>query len=372
LLITGNAKWSLIMQHVKLLAGTALALVMSVVPVMAQQDEKSGGTKMQSEKSKEQGATEKGKDEKKAEPKGSGEQGTARTGSKDKEKNGKGAAQIESKEKETKGTTQTRDKDQDKKSGATEPRDKGEESTATPSKDQDRKGTAEGREKDQDKKGSVQAPKDRETKESTQKQPKEDGASKSAERPGTGERARLSEQQRTNVHQTIMKESNLNRATNINISVTVGTRIPRSVRLVALPASIISVVPAYRGYQYVVVDEQICIVDPNTYEIVEVISLPGQTARADGRGDQASLVLTEEEKAIVLESIEMDRGSTLALGTLTEGSAVPRDVRVRTFSDTVVQRVPKLKDHRYFTAENRVAVVDSQGSKVQLVIQGQR
>ena len=35
-----------------------------------------------------------------------------------------------------------------------------------------------------------------------------------------------------------------------------------SVRLVALPASIISVVPAYRSYQYVVVDDEICIVDP--------------------------------------------------------------------------------------------------------------
>ena len=42
---------------------------------------------------------------------------------------------------------------------------------------------------------------------------------------------------------------------------------------------------------------------------------PGQTARVDSRGGQNTLVLTEEEKAIMLRSIDMDRGSTLGSGT---------------------------------------------------------
>ena len=45
----------------------------------------------------------------------------------------------------------------------------------------------------------------------------------------------------------------------------------------------------------------------------------------------------------------------------------PRDVRVRAFSDTVVQKVPKVKGYRFFLAENRVALVDPQGTKVQLI-----
>jgi hypothetical protein len=51
---------------------------------------------------------------------------------------------------------------------------------------------------------------------------------------------------------------------------------------------------------------------------------------------------------------------------------VPRDVQVRAFPDTVVRQVPKVQNYRYFAAENRVAIVDPQGSKVQLVIEGRR
>ena len=91
------------------------------------------------------------------------------------------------------------------------------------------------------------------------------------------------------------------------------------------------------------------------------------TTTAHGR-----LMLTEEEKAIVLRSVDMDRSSTLGLGTLTEGSSVPRGANVHAFSDKVVQEVPKLKGHKFFTAENRVAIVDTQGDKVQLVLEEKR
>jgi len=87
-----------------------------------------------------------------------------------------------------------------------------------------------------------------------------------------GNRVQLSEQQRSTVNSSILKEPNVNRATNVNFSVSVGTRVPRSVHLVALPASVLSIVPQYRSYQYFVANDQICVVDPSSYEIVEVIS----------------------------------------------------------------------------------------------------
>jgi len=370
------------MQRHTLLAGTAIALVMSAVPAIAQQkaEDKAGTAQTQSE-TKEQGSPQKGTSQRKAEPKN--EQGAAQSngrekgaqnkeqskekGARNKEQSKEKGAQTQ--EKDGKGTAQAPTKEQDKKGSAqTAPREKDGKGTAqTPSKD---KGTAQGPGKEQEKMGSGQAQsKDRTGKENAQKEPKDGGAQKSTERSSSGERVQLSEQQRSNVHQTLLKESNLNRATNVNISISVGTRIPRSVRLVALPATIISVVPAYRSYQYVVVNDQICIVDPNSYEIVEIIAAPGQTARLDSRGGQSALVLTEEEKAIVLRSIDMDRSSTLGLGTLTEGSSVPRGANVQVFPDTVVQQVPKLKGHKFFAAENRLAIVDTQGDKVQLVLE---
>jgi Protein of unknown function (DUF1236) len=375
------------MQRSNLLAGTAIALIMCAVPALAQQksEEKSSPAQTQSE-SKEQGKQQKGTSENKAAPKEKSAQGGAQSEGKEKgaqtrekghkgtaqgsgkDHDQKGSAQTESREKGSKGTAQGPSKDKDKDSAQAPSKDKG--TAQTPSKD---KGAAQAPGKEQDKMGSGQAEKDRAGKDNAQKQPKDGGAQKSTERQGSGERVQLSEQQRTNVHQTLLKESNLNRATNVNISVSVGTRIPRSVRLVALPASIISVVPAYRSYQYVVVNDEICIVDPNSYEIVEVIAAPGgRTARTDSHQGSTTLVLTEEEKAIVLRSVDTDRSSTLGLGTLTEGSSVPRGANVQAFPDTVVQQVPKLKDHKFFAAENRVAIVDGQGDKVQLVLEGKR
>jgi hypothetical protein len=389
------------MQRNNLLAGTALALIMCAVPALAQQrgEEKSSPAQAQSEskeqgkqqksESKEQGKQQKSTSESRSAPKeksaqggaqsegkekgaqtrerDQGQKGTAQGPGKDQEK--KGSAQRESREKDGKGTAQGPAKDKDKGS-AQAPSSKDKSTAETPKGMDKDKGTARAPGKEQDKAGSRQAePKDRD-KDSAQKQPKDGGAQKSTERQGSRERVQLSEEQRTNVHQTLIKESNLNRATNVNVSVSVGTRIPRSVHLAPLPGSIISVVPAFRSYQYVVVNDEICIVDPNSFEIVEVIAAPGgRTARTDSRQGHTALMLTEEEKAIVLRSVESDRGSTLALGSLNEGSSVPRGANVQPFPDRVVQQVPKLKDHKYFAAENRVAIVDSQGDKVQLVLE---
>lgn len=51
----------------------------------------------------------------------------------------------------------------------------------------------------------------------------------------------------------------------------VGTAIPRSVTLHRLPPAIISIVPEYEGYEFILVRDDIVIIDPDTYEIVDVI-----------------------------------------------------------------------------------------------------
>ena len=115
----------------------------------------------------------------------------------------------------------------------------------------------------------------------------------------------ITEEKRTNIHQTILKERNVNRVTNVNFSINIGTRVPRSVRLEVLPASVITIVPEYRSYRYFVVDDQICIVEPSTYEIVEVIRVSDRTATRDNRGGSARLVLTEQEKEILLREVDL-------------------------------------------------------------------
>ena len=81
----------------------------------------------------------------------------------------------------------------------------------------------------------------------------------------------LTTEQRTRIRQVIVREGNAPRVSNVNFSVSVGTRVPSSLRLVRVPSTIVEIHPAWRGYEYFIVDEEIVIVDPNTLEIVAVI-----------------------------------------------------------------------------------------------------
>jgi hypothetical protein len=119
-------------------------------------------------------------------------------------------------------------------------------------------------------------------------------------------------------------------------------------------------------------DDQICIVEPSSYEIAEVIRVSDRTAVRDTGGGSARLILTEEERAIILREVDLRGESTLGLGVLVEGADVPRDVTLRTFPATVVEQIPKLRDYMFITAEDRLAIVEQRGSKVQLVIEGRR
>jgi hypothetical protein len=67
--------------------------------------------------------------------------------------------------------------------------------------------------------------------------------------------------------------SNKSRAVvrDIDVSINVGVAVPRSVSLYTIPDDIVVIVPAYRRYKYFAYKEKIVIVDPSTFEIVEVI-----------------------------------------------------------------------------------------------------
>jgi len=360
------------MKALNLLGGTALALVMcgAVASAQMQQkgtEEKASPTQKQGSDAASNGQSEKGAQ--RTEPKSKSESSKSATG---KSESGK----SESGEKGTKGAE--RNKEQGKSSAQTQPKEQGAKGS-----EQGAKGSARTQPTDQGTKGAQTQPSETSRKGSAQTEPKEqkkegsartqptDQTTKGAAKEGSAGRVQLSEQQRTNIHETILKEPNVNRINQVNFSINVGTRIPRSVRLVPLPASVISLVREYRGYRYFVANDEICIVDPNTYDIVEVIPAATRMARGEERGG-ARLSLTEQEKRIILDNLDLRGDSTLALGSLGEGLPVPRGARLETFPNTIVQEVPKVRGYKYFTTEDRVAIVDPQGAKIQLMIEAKR
>lgn len=86
---------------------------------------------------------------------------------------------------------------------------------------------------------------------------------------GAAGSARLSTEQRTKV--TSIIRQNKVESTKLNISVTVGARVPASVHLYPLPVQVIEVYPAWRGFNYVLVGNQIVIINPRTHEIVAIL-----------------------------------------------------------------------------------------------------
>ena len=60
---------------------------------------------------------------------------------------------------------------------------------------------------------------------------------------------------------------------NINITPRVGVVVPRTVTLVAIPEDVVVIVPDYRRYRYFIYNDQVVIVDPDTFMIVDVILL---------------------------------------------------------------------------------------------------
>jgi hypothetical protein len=84
--------------------------------------------------------------------------------------------------------------------------------------------------------------------------------------------ASLNTEQRTRIRETVLRGGNVNRVSNVNFNISVGTVVPRSVHLVAVPSTIVEVHPAWRGFLYFVVNDEIIIVEPGTLRIVAVIT----------------------------------------------------------------------------------------------------
>jgi len=85
-----------------------------------------------------------------------------------------------------------------------------------------------------------------------------------------GAGAKLTTEQRTTIRTSITKQ-NIKPVTNINFSINVGTRVPRTVGFHPLPVEVVTIYPDWRGYEFFLVNDQIVVVNPRTLEIVAVL-----------------------------------------------------------------------------------------------------
>ncbi len=85
-----------------------------------------------------------------------------------------------------------------------------------------------------------------------------------------GAGAKLSSEQRTKIT-TVIRDQHIAPVKNVNFSISVGTRVPRDVSFHPLPAEVVTVYPEWRGYEFILVNDQIVVINPRTLEIVAVL-----------------------------------------------------------------------------------------------------
>jgi hypothetical protein len=91
--------------------------------------------------------------------------------------------------------------------------------------------------------------------------------------PSSNLSVNVTPENRTRIHDVFIKERSAPRVDHVDFSLAVGTPVPRSVRIVAVPRQIVEIEPRWRGYEYFMVGDQIVIVDPRSMEIVAVLEV---------------------------------------------------------------------------------------------------
>jgi len=82
----------------------------------------------------------------------------------------------------------------------------------------------------------------------------------------TTERLQLTPVQRQTIYRTIVRERVA--PARPTVEYRVGTRVPESVQLYAVPQEVAVEVPAIRAYKYMVVNDRVVLIDPATSEVV--------------------------------------------------------------------------------------------------------
>jgi hypothetical protein len=86
---------------------------------------------------------------------------------------------------------------------------------------------------------------------------------------GAAGSARLSTEQRSKIT-TVIRQQKV-QPVKLNVSISVGTRVPSSVHYYPLPREVVVIYPEWRGYDYILVGDQIVIIDPRSHEIVAIL-----------------------------------------------------------------------------------------------------
>jgi hypothetical protein len=271
-------------------------------------------------------------------------------GSESKEKNAQSGSErskerMSGKENEkSKTRSSERDRDNDRSKSA---RDRDHDKN-TKSSDRDRDRNASDRDKNRDRASDRDRDRNR-------------GSADKGSKSGTN--VTLNSSQKTKISTTI-RSAHVEPLRNVNFSVRVGVVVPSSVHFHTLPATIVEIVPEYRGYYYVVVEDEIVIIEPRTRKIVTVIEYQHAS-----RDHKARTHLSSSDRTVIKrQTARVHQPAAHVSERYVVGETVPADVDIYDMPATIYTEVPAVRSYRYVRSDRGVVLVDPAQRRVVDVI----
>ncbi|MBO0733676.1 MAG: DUF1236 domain-containing protein [Methylocapsa sp.] len=169
--------------------------------------------------------------------------------------------------------------------------------------------------------------------------------------PQQGGAAALNAGQQADVYAALSNE-NVHRLNHANFALAAGTIIPGYIALNPLPESVVEIVPQYDGYDYVMVRDEIIIVDPQTRAIVTVLHGQGRSAAV---APAKHVRLTSKQRHIIMSDLRTTEGASI--GRVYIGERVPEDIELSPIPQDVVGEIPDISPYQYFATGNEVVLV---------------
>jgi Protein of unknown function (DUF1236) len=201
---------------------------------------------------------------------------------------------------------------------------------------------------------------------------------------GAGQRSvasvNLSSDQKTKLHEAIAG-GNIRRVDRADFSLSIGTRIPSTVQVAGVTPAIADIVPQYRGFDYIVVRDDLVIVDPDTLDIVAVQSgaAGGPVQRFGSERNRDRVTEHRSVGSVTLSPDQRTRLHQTIIGgnvrridnadfSLSVGTHVPDTVAIYEVPEAIVDIVPEYRGDRYIVVGDELVIVDPDTLDVVAVI----
>ncbi len=176
----------------------------------------------------------------------------------------------------------------------------------------------------------------------------------------------------------VIEKQRVKPVTNVNFSVSVGSTVPGSVHFYDVPRDIVTIYPEYRGKKFIVVRDEIVIIEPGTKKVVAVMPRSGRTTTGTStsgtstsvrQSTSSKLQLAPEKRRVIRETVIKEQAAPRCTDLqVSIGAEVPRSLQLRHLPDMVVSEVPEIRSYDFCLSGDDVVLIDPSDYRIVEVI----